>query len=66
MVLASKTIKGGYFIMRKIICLGILALVVTAIAGCGEGACQRIGAYELCVYQQHALCLDIYPKCAEE
>jgi hypothetical protein len=58
--------KGRRIVMNKLFFLGILALVVTAIAGCGEGACQRIGAYELCVYQQNALCLDIYPKCPEE
>jgi PBP1b-binding outer membrane lipoprotein LpoB len=29
------------------------------------GCCQPEGAYEKCLEQEHALCIDIYPKCEE-
>jgi len=51
--------------MRRVLCLillmGLLALSGTAITAC---TCQQEGAYEKCVEQGGALCLDIYPKCS--
>ena len=55
--------------MRKGICLillvGLLATSLIAIVGCGEDACQKVGAYEECLQRGDAVCADIYPKCPE-